>query len=127
MDARAHWEGVYGSKADTELSWPQSEPRLSMQLILDATQGRGRIIDVGGGSSILVDKLLEQSFERIAVLDISRAALERSKARLGERAARAEWIEADITKVEGVGQFDLWHDRAVFHFLTDPNDRKRYS
>lgn len=127
MDTKAHWEGVYGSKAETELSWHQSEPRLSMQLILDATQGRGRVIDVGGGSSVLVDKLLEQSFDRIAVLDISRAALERSKARLGEQAARVQWIEADITKVEGVGQFELWHDRAVFHFLIDPNERQRYA
>jgi len=71
MDEKAHWEAVYGSKAERELSWHQSDPRLSMQLVLDATQGRGRIIDVGGGSSVLVDKLLEQSFERIAVLDIS--------------------------------------------------------
>lgn len=127
MDEKAHWEAVYGSKAETELSWHQSDPRRSMQLILDATQGRGRIIDVGGGSSVLVDRLLEQPFERIAVLDISQAALNRSKARLGERAARVEWIEVDITGVEGVGQFDVWHDRAVFHFLTDPKDRERYT
>ena len=127
MDTKAHWESAYGHKADAELSWYQSDPRLSMQLILDATQGRGRVIDVGGGSSVLVDNLLEQPFERIAVLDISRSALERSKARLGQRAARVEWIEADVTKVEGIGQFDVWHDRAVFHFVTDPKDRQRYA
>lgn len=127
MDTKAQWESAYRHKADTELSWHQSDPRLSMQLILDAIQGRGSVIDVGGGSSVLVDKLLEQSFERIAVLDISRAALERSKARLGQRAARVEWIEADVTKVEGIGQFDVWHDRAVFHFVTDPKDKQRYA
>ena len=84
------------------------------------------MIDVGGGSSVLVDRLLEMSFDRIAVLDLSRTALRRAKARLGGRAAGVEWIEADVTAVEGVGEFDVWHDRAVFHFLTDEKDRDRY-
>ena len=126
MDATAHWEAVYGSKADTELSWYQSDPRLSLELILDVSHGDGRIIDVGGGSSLLVDRLLEFPFERVAILDISRVALARSKMRLAERSARVEWIESDVTATGDIGQFDVWHDRAVFHFLTDPEDRQRY-
>jgi SAM-dependent methyltransferase len=86
----------------------------------------GRIIDVGGGASMLVDRLLRLSYERIAVLDISEAALARSRGRLGDQAERVEWIAADITAIEDVGVFDLWHDRAVFHFLTDPDDRRKY-
>lgn len=126
MDAIAHWESVYRSKADTELSWYQSDPRLSLELILDASHGRGRIIDVGGGLSVLVDRLLEFPFERVAVLDISRTALTMSKTRLAERSARVGWIESDVTRTDDIGQFDVWHDRAVFHFLTDPEDRQRY-
>ena len=126
MDRKAHWESVYATKEDAEVSWKQADPRLSVELIRQASGGRGRVIDVGGGSSVLVDRLLEMSFDRIAVLDLSRTALERAKARLGGRAAGVEWIEADVTAVEGVGEFDVWHDRAVFHFLTDEKDRDRY-
>lgn len=86
----------------------------------------GRIIDVGGGASVLVDHLLRLSLARIAVLDVSEAALAKSRERLGGRAARVEWIVADITAIDDVGVFDLWHDRAVFHFLTEPDDRGKY-
>ena len=87
----------------------------------------GRIIDVGGGTSVLVDRLLDRPFERIAVLDISETALGNARSRLGERAQRVEWIAADVTEVRDLGRFDVWHDRAVFHFLTDAEDRAKYS
>jgi hypothetical protein len=80
---------------------------------------------VGGGASVLVDRLLDLPFERIAVLDISEAALSKARLRLGERAPRVKWIVADITEGESLGTFDVWHDRAVFHFLTDAADRRK--
>ena len=86
----------------------------------------GRIIDVGGGASVLVDRLLDRPFEEIAVLDISETALGKAKSRLGERAERVEWIVADVTEATDLGTFDVWHDRAVFHFLTDAADRRKY-
>ena len=101
--------------------------RLSLDLIRGVAPGdRGRIIDVGGGASLLVDWLLDLPFEKIAVLDVSETALCKSRARLGERAASVDWIAADITEAPTLGKFDVWHDRAVFHFLTDPEDRKKY-
>ena len=81
---------------------------------------------MGGGQSFLVDRLLDSGIEKVAVLDISSVALARTKERLGDRAARVEWIEADVTSVSEVGTFDLWHDRAVFHFLNEPEDREAY-
>lgn len=127
MDRKGHWEGVYTTKGESEVSWYQAEPRLSLDLIEVADGGRrGRIIDVGGGASLLVDRLLDRGFSRVAVLDLSDAALAKSRERLGKRPDEVEWIVADIARVEEVGTFDLWHDRAVFHFLTDPEDRRRY-
>lgn len=123
-----HWEAVYRTKGETEVSWYQSDPRLSLDLIAGAAPARrGRILDVGGGASVLVDRLLEGSFERVAVLDISETALEKARARLGARADRVEWIVADVTAVDDLGIFDIWHDRAVFHFLTEAADRRRYT
>lgn len=122
-----HWEAVYSSKSETAVSWYQEDPRLSMELIRAVVPAEsGRIIDVGGGASVLVDHLLRLSLARIAVLDVSEAALAKSRERLGGRAARVEWIVADITAIDDVGVFDLWHDRAVFHFLTEPDDRGKY-
>jgi SAM-dependent methyltransferase len=96
-------------------------------LILEAAgEKRGRVVDVGGGQSFLVDRLLDSGFKQVAVLDISSAAIEATKARLGERASQVEWIVADITQAESLGEFDIWHDRAVFHFITDAGDRKHY-
>jgi SAM-dependent methyltransferase len=97
-----------------------------LDLIRRACPAGGRVIDVGGGQSLLVDRLLEAGF-CVAVLDISSVALERTKARLGERAGQVEWILADVAAVPSVGTFDVWHDRAVFHFLTQPQDRQHYS
>ena len=86
----------------------------------------GSVIDAGGGSSRLAERLLDRGHEGLAVLDVSAAALERAKARLGERAGRVRWIVGDVTRVEDVGTYDVWHDRAVFHFLTEASDRARY-
>jgi len=127
VDRKAHWERVYSTKGGTGVSWYQREPRMSLELIRRvAPSGVARIIDVGGGASVLVDQLLELPFERIAVLDISRMALGQARSRLGQRAGRIEWIVADITRVDTIGTFHVWHDRAVFHFLTDAADRKAY-
>jgi hypothetical protein len=127
IDRKAHWENVYATKGETVVSWYQTEPRLSLELIRSIAPAQGgRIIDVGGGASVLVDKLLDLPFEKVAVLDISETALSKARLRLGHRANQVEWIAADITEVEDVGTFDIWHDRAVFHFLTDAADRTRY-
>jgi len=127
MDKTAHWENVYQTKSSTEVSWYEPDPKQSLDLILEAAgEKRGRVIDVGGGQSFLVDRLLDSGFKQVAVLDISSAAIEATKARLGERASQVEWMVADITQAESLGEFDIWHDRAVFHFITDPVDRKCY-
>jgi SAM-dependent methyltransferase len=124
---KEHWEAVYRAKGEAGVSWFQEEPRLSLELIRSLAPARGgRIIDVGGGASVLVDRLLDPPFEEIAVLDLSETALGLAKARLGKRAGRVRWIVADVTEVPGLGTFDIWHDRAVFHFLTDAADRRRY-
>lgn len=122
-----HWERIYSTNAESAVSWYQAEPRLSLELIqsVSPTAG-GRIIDVGGGASVLVDKLLELPFDEIAVLDISETALRKARARLGGRARRVRWVVADVTQGPDLGSFDVWHDRAAFHFLTDADDRKRY-
>jgi SAM-dependent methyltransferase len=126
-DRKSHWETVYSRKAETGVSWYQVEPRLSLELIgaVAPAQG-GRIIDIGGGASVLVDRLLDFPFEKIAVLDISEVALGKAKARLGERAEQVRWVVVDVTETPELGTFDIWHDRAVFHFLTDPEDRRSY-
>jgi SAM-dependent methyltransferase len=126
MNRKEHWDTIYTTKAATEVSWYQPEPQVSLDLIEMASPAHGRIIDVGGGASLLADRLLDASFQKIAVLDISEVALNRAKARMGERAKSVEWIVADVTSDLDLGTFDVWHDRAVFHFLTDERDRRRY-
>ncbi len=109
------------------MSWYQPEPRLSLELIRAAAPAAGgRVIDVGGGASLLTDRLLDLAFERLAVLDIAESALKAARSRLGTRAGLVQWIAADVTEIQAVGTFDVWHDRAVFHFLTDPADRRKY-
>ncbi len=126
LNRKQHWETVYTRHQDHELGWYQSDPELSFRLIEKASPSRGRVIDVGGGTSRLPEKLLDRGYQKIAVLDISATAVAKAQARLAQRADRIQWIIADITEAQNLGQFDVWHDRAVFHFLTDPADRKHY-
>ncbi len=123
-----HWDGVYARKGTQELTWYQPHPAISLRLIHQSGVGKNAaIIDVGGGASTLVDDLLHEGYTDLTVLDISPAGLAASRARLAEAASRVKWIEADVTRIELPKQaFDLWHDRALFHFLTDPNDRAAY-
>ena len=124
MSAKDHWESVYSSRTDSELSWTQPDPSLSLSLI-SALCPTGQVIDVGGGTSLLPGKLLESGYS-VSVLDISATALNRGKQRLGPGASLIRWIVADVTANPELGSFDVWHDRAVFHFLTDPRDRAAY-
>lgn len=127
FEAKEHWEQVYRTKATNDVSWYQARPEVSLKLIEACGVGKDQaIVDVGGGASVLVDFLLGAGFTRLAVLDISGAALEHARQRLGARAGQVEWVEADVTRFDPARRFDLWHDRAVFHFLTDKADRERY-
>jgi len=119
-----HWENVYTSKSDEELSWTQAEPATSLALIAEACSADS-VIDVGGGTSLLAERLLDQGYA-VTVLDISQAAIDRARKRLGDRATQVDWIVADVTAGPDLGTFDVWHDRAVFHFLTAPADRAAY-
>ena len=124
---KTHWEQIYSSKAPNEVSWFQSTSRNSAELIEETGVKRvEQIIDVGGGASTLVDDLLDHGFKNISILDISSTALEHSKHRLGDRATLIEWLVYDIRTFRSTARFSVWHDRAVFHFLTDPLDRKAY-
>jgi SAM-dependent methyltransferase len=120
-----HWETVYTSKSDSALSWTQAEPAASLALIAEACS-IGSVIDVGGGTSRLAEKLLGRGYA-ITVLDISQAAINRARGRLGTRAAEVGWTVADVTAGPHLGTFDVWHDRAVFHFLTAAEDREAYA
>lgn len=124
---QAHWEGVYAEKGESEVSWFQESPAPSLELIarVGATAASA-IIDIGGGASRLVDNLVQRGFEGVTVLDLSHAALEAAKARLGNSASRVHWIIADATVWEPAKAYDIWHDRAAFHFLTDQHDRAAY-
>ncbi len=123
-----HWDAVYRSKAADEVSWFSPSLDVSLQLFdMLALPRSARIIDVGGGASTLVDDLLARGFSDLTVLDIAASALELSQRRLGARAKSVQWIAADITEIElPVDSVDVWHDRAVFHFLTKPEARRRY-
>ncbi|HVI89477.1 MAG TPA: class I SAM-dependent methyltransferase, partial [Dongiaceae bacterium] len=146
----AHWQGVYGSKAETEVSWFEATPALSLELMAEAgfaldirtaTTGMPErstaiidtaVIDIGGGASRLVDELLRRGYRALSVLDISAAALETARQRLAQDAALREvaagvtWITADVTRWRPDRAYDLWHDRAALHFLTDPVDQQAY-
>ncbi len=128
MNRQAHWNNVYETKAAQDVSWYQRRPDASLALIAASGVGKDAgIIDVGAGASTLVDCLLDQGYTRLAVLDVSGAALARSRERLGARAGAVEWFEADVTVFEPPRRFGLWHDRAVFHFLTEADDRREYA
>ena len=128
MDAGAHWDKVYGTKAPDQVSWFRPHLETSMSFIeRSAPDHSARIIDVGGGESTLVDDLLERGYSNITVLDISRTAVDVTKTRLGRRASLVEWLVGDVTMIDLPAKtYDVWHDRAVFHFLTSPTDRSAY-
>jgi SAM-dependent methyltransferase len=128
MGRREHWEAVYSSKPSERLGW--YKPRLQTSLEWIATFGLGTdapVIDVGGGASTLVDDLLDNGYSSITVLDIAEPALDLLRTRLGDRGAAVNWLCGDITGIDlPENAFELWHDRAVFHFLTEAADRERY-
>jgi len=127
INGKEHWENVFATKAETEVSWFQTYPKTSIEFLelfklpLDAN-----IIDIGGGDSHFVDALLEKGYKNIYVLDISANAIERAKKRLGVNAAKVNWIVSDITEFEPKVKFDFWHDRAAFHFLTSEDKVYKY-
>ena len=128
MDSKAHWETIYKTKQPHEVSWFQREAEISLKLIRQvAPLPTPAILDVGGGASTLVDGLLAAEYRRVTVLDLASAALDQARGRLGAAARRVTWREADILTAElSPAVFDVWHDRAVFHFLTSSADRERY-
>jgi ubiquinone/menaquinone biosynthesis C-methylase UbiE len=128
MQGKQHWEKVYHTKSTDSVSWYQEHAERSLAMIHDTGAPKNAaIIDVGGGASTLVDDLLAEGYADVSVLDLSGAALAAAQHRLGERAKNVRWIEADVTQLElPYHHYDIWHDRAVFHFLTDEADRKAY-
>ena len=126
-DRQKHWETVYKTKQPNEVSWTQEIPKTSLDFIHEFNLPKSaKIVDIGGGDSKLVDYLLEQGFENITVLDISSEALEKSKKRLGTKAQKVKWVVSDVTEFNPDTKFDVWHDRATFHFLTKPKQIKKY-
>lgn len=127
VSRKDHWETVYTTKGENEVSWFQENPAPSLDLLeLARPTYHSAIVDIGGGASRLVDSLVARGFKRVTVLDISQAALEAARARLGQAASKVEWVVADVTRWSPAHTFDIWHDRAAFHFLVDPADRSAY-
>jgi SAM-dependent methyltransferase len=124
---KGHWEGVYSSKGEREVSWFQESPEASIELIgLVGAKPDAAIIDIGGGASRLVDALLARGFENLTVLDLSEAALEKARSRLGSDARNVRWIATDVTSWLPDAKYDVWHDRAAFHFLTKRDEQQAY-
>ncbi|MDO8909437.1 MAG: class I SAM-dependent methyltransferase [Pseudohongiella sp.] len=128
MQTKEHWEQVYSTNAVDEVSWFQDHAELSMKIIRDNKVAKtARIIDVGGGASTFADDLLDDGYQALTVLDLSAAALEKARSRLGVKASTVKWLDANILDVElPAHYYDVWHDRAVFHFLTSVEERQRY-
>ena len=127
MSAKLHWEKIYSTRQMNEVSWYQPTPEISLDFINGLNISKtDAIIDVGGGDSYLVDHLLKKGFTDITVLDISAAAVNRAKERLGEAAKKINWIVSDITELSTDKKFDFWHDRAAFHFLTNEEQVEKY-
>lgn len=126
-ERKSHWQGVYAAKGEQEVSWFQETPKPSLELLDHAGAGTGSaVIDIGGGASRLVDALLARGFSDVTVLDISPAALDAARARLGSDARRVAWIAADVTEWTPDRAYDVWHDRAAFHFLTRHEEQAAY-
>ena len=125
--SKEHWDKVYTTKGPQEVSWTQDTPTTSLEMIHALPLSKdASIIDLGGGDSSLVDHLLDKGFYNLTVLDISIKALEKAQKRLGEKANQVKWIVSDITHFEPKTQYDLWHDRAAFHFLTGSQQIEKY-
>ncbi|KYG22502.1 SAM-dependent methyltransferase [Bradyrhizobium sp. AT1] len=126
-DRSTHWDHVYATKGEAEVSWYQDSPATSLEMIRAANPNHdAAIIDIGGGASRLVDALLQDGYRDVAVLDLSANALDAAKKRIGGAASMVDWIVADATSWQPTKTYDVWHDRAAFHFLTDPRDRAAY-
>jgi SAM-dependent methyltransferase len=127
-DRTAHWERIYGTRAPQDVSWYQAEARMSLALVRRvAPDVESPIIDAGGGASTLVDGLLEAGYRHVTVLDVSTAALAHARARLGSQSASVAWLVGDVLSIDfRPSGFDVWHDRAVFHFLIDAAERQQY-
>lgn len=127
LDRKKHWETVYETKSPDQVSWTQEIPKTSLAFIKSFGLARSaKIIDIGGGDSTLVDHLLNEGFENITVLDISERSLEKAKLRLGEKGKNITWIVSDILDYERSETYDIWHDRAAFHFLTTEEEIEKY-
>ena len=122
-----HWNGIYGARAEDELTWFEETPSVSLELVRRYLPPGNAFLDVGAGASRLVDTLLEEGFGPLAVMDLSGAALAASRQRLGDRSNEVTWVEADVTRWKPDQTYALWHDRAVFHFLTEAVDRAAYA
>lgn len=123
--AEAHWESVYSARPSDELGWFEPVPS-TLPLVLAHSEPGDGVVDIGGGDSRLVDELIDRGYADLTVVDLSATALARARARLGERAAPVAWLHQDLTDFEPTRTWDLWHDRAVFHFLTTPAQRNAY-
>jgi 2-polyprenyl-3-methyl-5-hydroxy-6-metoxy-1,4-benzoquinol methylase len=127
QERKKHWETIYQTKQLNEVSWYQPVPQTSLDLVSKYVKSfDAKIIDIGGGDSFLVDHLLKLGYTNISVLDISEAAIERAKKRLGELAKNVTWIVSDISTFSPAEKYDFWHDRAAFHFLTNKEEISRY-
>ena len=127
MDPGKHWQDVWTKKSADQVSWFETEPSTSLDLIGAVAPAKdSTIVDIGGGASLLVDRLLQQGYVDVIVVDVSEAAMDQARARLGPRAGTVTWIAADVRCLRLPRQVDVWHDRAVFHFLTDEADQQSY-
>jgi SAM-dependent methyltransferase len=128
VERQAHWENVYTTKGENEVSWFEDSATISLDLIRSTgVSTSASIIDIGGGTSRLVDALMNEGFEAVTVLDLSKQALAIAKTRLGSLGENVRWVVADVTTWEPSETYDVWHDRAAFHFLTEPKDRAAYA
>lgn len=127
FDRKKHWENIYQTKELKDVSWFQPTPETSLDFFKQfSVPTTAKVIDIGGGDSFLVDHLLDLGYQNVSVLDISAAAIERAKQRLGDRAKNVKWIIADAANFKPTEKYDFWHDRAAFHFLTDEQDISNY-
>lgn len=126
-DKKQHWEAVYATKEPEQVSWTQPEPTTSLEFIRSFSLPKSaRILDVGGGDSRLVDFLVSEGYENVTVLDISAQALHRARQRLGPKAGRVQWVVSNVLDFQPTQPYDVWHDRATFHFLTSAAEVTRY-